>query len=654
MVSRVADVAAERGTRRLVGRERELDALLGSIEGGGPFVTWVHGIAGIGKTALVATFAGRARAAGSTVLVLDCGATEPTEPGLLAALAAATGVESATTDAIVSRLAEWPRAVIVLDRYEVFRLMDTWLRQALVPALPATVRLVVAGREPPVAAWLTSPVLDTVRLVPLDRLPEVDALHLLETLGVGEPMARRLNGITRGHPLAIRLAAATSAGRADLGIDDLTAHQVIDELSRIFLADVPDPLTRRVVVAASLVRRVTQSLLRALLPDLPPQDSFERLAALPFVEPRHDGLIIHDSVRQAIANQLRATDPTAHRDLRRAAWRQLRSEVRTAAPAELWRYTADMLHLIENPVVREAFFPSGAQPLAVEPALPDDRGPIELISSRHDGPASTDLLRAWWAVAPDTFFVVRDRDGQVRSFFQVLERRHLYPPLLRDDPVVAAWFNDLRRHPLSSRQHALGLRRWLDLEVGELPCPSQAACWLDVKRTYMLLRPDLRWMYTVVRDAALYWPVVERLGFRLLPGPAGGAPVGPVAVGDAEFMSVVLDFGADSVDGWLARLVATELGMPGGPELDERAHEARIDDTAVTLTPLEFGVLQALHNADGRVVTRVDLLETAWGESDDIGSNVVDAVVRRLRAKLGPRGSMIETVRGAGYRLRGS
>jgi hypothetical protein len=311
-----------------------------------------------------------------------------------------------------------------------------------------------------------------------------------------------------------------------------------------------------------------------------------------------------------------------------------------------------MLHLIENPVVREAFFPSGAQPLAVEPARADDLEMIELISRRHDGEAATELMRAWWSRAPETFFVVRDRDAQVTSYFQVLERRHLYPPLVREDPVVAQWFEDLRGHPLGPRQHALGLRRWLDLELGELPCASQAACWLDVKRTYMLLRPELRWMYTVVRDAGLYWPVVERLGFRPLGAPRGGESLGPVTIGDGSYTSVGLDFGVDSVDGWLSRLVATELGLPGGPELDERAHEAHINDVSVSLTPLEFGVLQALQAADGRVITRVDLLEAAWGDSGDGGSNVVDAVVRRLRAKLGPHGPIVETVRGAGYRLR--
>ena len=43
--------------------------------------------------------------------------------------------------------------MLVLDHYEVFRLMDTWLRQVLVPALPDSARLLLASREQPVAAW---------------------------------------------------------------------------------------------------------------------------------------------------------------------------------------------------------------------------------------------------------------------------------------------------------------------------------------------------------------------------------------------------------------------------------------------------------------------------------------------------------------------
>jgi hypothetical protein len=112
---------------------------------------------------------------------------------------------------------------------------------------------------------------------------------------------------------------------------------VIASLARMYLADVGDPLTRAALNAAASVRRVTRSLLRAMLPDAASDDAFERLQALPFVYSGSDGLIVHDAVRDAIAGHLRATDPTTYRDYA-AAWQQLR-EVQTAGIEELWRYT---------------------------------------------------------------------------------------------------------------------------------------------------------------------------------------------------------------------------------------------------------------------------------------------------------------------------
>ena len=54
----------------------------------------------------------------------------------------------------------------------------------------------------------------------------------------------------------------------------------------------------------------------------------------------------------------------------------------------------------------------------------------------------------------------------------------------------------------------------------------------------------------------------------------------------------------------------------------------------------------------GQAVSIADLLEDVWGQAFDGGSNVVDAVVRGLRKKLGSRAVMLETVQGVGYRLR--
>jgi len=69
----------------------------------------------------------------------------------------------------------------------------------------------------------------------------------------------------------------------------------------------------------------------------------------------------------------------------------------------------------------------------------------------------------------------------------------------------------------------------------------------------------------------------------------------------------------------------------------------------VALTRLEVMVLRELMEHPGHSVAKDQLLATVWGIDFDPGSNVVDVCIRRLRSKLGF--DLIETVRGAGYRL---
>ncbi|MGH2455719.1 MAG: winged helix-turn-helix domain-containing protein [Candidatus Limnocylindria bacterium] len=647
MTTRIRDRALQHTAHTLVGRERELSTLLAAMDAGSS-VVHVHGVAGIGKSSLLAGFAARAVDLGARVFSLDSRTLEPTARGLLTAMGRLLGGRVSSAHRVGELLASsGGTAVIVLDHYEHLRLLDTWVRQVLVPTLPTSVLLVTGSREPPVAAWLTAPELSgEVTLLPLGPLEPSAATLLLEQLGVSPGQAEELNRVTRGHPLAIRLAAKTAAERPELTMADVAANRVVEELSRLYLADVPDRVTRRVLEAASVVRRVTASLIGAMLADVQPSDALERLQALPFVEVRRDGLSLHEAVQGALADLLEATDPVRHREYRRKAWRELRHEVRDVGAEELWRYTADMLYLIENPVVREAFFPSGAQPLAVEPAAGGDLSSIELIAARHDGEASRAVMRAWWEAVPEAFSVARDRDGAVAGFSILLDHRAMSGRGVEDDPVVAGWRRHLRASPPPHGQQVLGFRRWLDAEHGELPCGSQAASWLDVKRTYMQLRPHLRRIYTVVERPGVYLPVVTRLGFR---------PVGPIdgvaEVGGRTFTSVVLDFGPASVDGWLAGLVAAELGLAPDVVIDSDAREVQLAGRRLQLTRLEFGVISCLQQHEGRAVSRASLLEQVWGYEGDIGSNVVDVVVRRLRQKLGDQGSVIETIRGSGYRL---
>jgi hypothetical protein len=454
-----------------------------------------------------------------------------------------------------------------------------------------------------------------------------------------------LNRIARGHPLALTLASAGVVEHPELGLEDAAITRVVGELARLYLLEIDDLLTRRALEAASVVRRATGPLLAAMLEDADGDDALSRLLGLPFVDTGRYGLVVHEAVKDAVADFVRGANPMRYAANRRAAWRELRAEVLGAGPRELWRYTADMLYLIDNPVVREAFFPSGTQPLAVEPARPGDLAAVRSIARRHDGPDAAAVLERWWETAPEAFSVVRDRDGEVAGFFTLLQGHMLRRSYVADDPILETWALHMREHPLPKGQIGLGLRRWLDAERGELPCASQAACWLDVKRTYMALRPALRRMYVVVRDVPTYWPVVAKLGFRPIPEPVS-------LLNGVEYTSVFLDFGLASVDGWLSSLVGAELGIGEGGELDEEARELTVHGERTQLTPLEFGLFRHLRDREGKAVSRHELLREVWGTEFSGGSNVVDAVVRSLRHKLGPDAKVLETVRSSGYRLR--
>jgi DNA-binding response OmpR family regulator len=88
--------------------------------------------------------------------------------------------------------------------------------------------------------------------------------------------------------------------------------------------------------------------------------------------------------------------------------------------------------------------------------------------------------------------------------------------------------------------------------------------------------------------------------------------------------------------------------------LDPARHEVRIAGAPVALTHVEFRLLQTLLEADGRVLSRDQLLDAVYGaDQSEVLDRTIDVHIRRLRDKLGddpdaPR--YVATVRGAGYR----
>lgn len=626
--TRGPSVAALRGG--LIGRETELATLRTVHDDDGPRVLFVHGIGGVGKSALVEAFSASARGHGARVIELDGGAVEPTPRGFTSAVAGATGAMSGSP----------ATTILIVDRYEVLRPLDLWLRQSFVPAMPSDSRLILAGRDSPVPDWRMA-MGDWFESLTLDNLPHGSALELLRREGIGGADLERIERLARGHPLSLRLAAATLASGAPRDREAAPMSVIIERLTELYLAGL-DPVTRQTLDAASIVRRPTHSLLAAMLPRVAPDEAFERLRQLPFVELRFDGLIVHDTVREAVAAYLKASDPERSRRYRIAAWRQLRAEVSRAAPDEMWRYTADLLYMLENPMIRDVFFPTTEHRYSVDAARPGDWPAIQAVAGQTLSSAAMDVLATWWQRNPLGFRVARDVDGEIAGL-EVRELDALPRSLVDRDPVATRWRDHLRTHPVPTGQRVL-LDRF-DLAVADDTAAPlvMAALMLDLKRLYMELRPDLRRIYTAGPESVVGTPW-EQLGFEPLPG-------GPVNVAGEDVYPAFLDFGPASVDGWLSRVIATELQVDDDQLLDVRQRQLVIDGRRVDLTKLETEVLRCLVENPNRVVDRSTLLREAWGYDDRDGSNVVDAQVKSIRRKLGDRAAAIETVRGVGYRF---
>lgn len=96
--------------------------------------------------------------------------------------------------------------------------------------------------------------------------------------------------------------------------------------------------------------------------------------------------------------------------------------------------------------------------------------------------------------------------------------------------------------------------------------------------------------------------------------------------------------------GPIERPISVQLGVA---RLDLTARRATCSDREVPITAREWAVIELLVARRGRVVERVAILESIWGEVTASSSSSLDVIINRIRRKLGP--DAVRTVRGEGY-----
>lgn len=596
------------------------------FEDEGPDVLALSGLPGIGKSSLLRAFSKEARAQDRRVEIFDCRTLEPTVPRF----------EKVLLTLWQDRPGEGWR-VLCLDHYDHFRLLDSWLRDYMEELLDKGLRLVLVGPTPQGLLW-SSPDL-RMRSLRLDGLDTISTDQLLSEGGVEGARADRIRHLAKGHPLALELALTWTTEPSSENLDTLPPPQLVHRLTRYFLDQVRDPDLREALEACATVRRVTHPILGAMLESEEPRALFDRLSDLPLVDVRSDGLSLHPTVHPSVSSWLRSHDPARFTEYRRRAWAALEQRSQNMAAGDHWRYTADVLYLIEDPVLHEAFFPQATHHYSVHSARPEDHEAILEISQLHDTPEDTDLLRSWLIADPRAFHVVRDSHSAIQGFYCLLSSSTPERDLLEQDPITAAWHADFHAAAPSPRQQALYIRRWLSRSWGDAPSPIQGACWVDIKRAYLEGRPWLRRAYLAVSQLEPFAEAATKLGF---------VPICTEA--DHPLGSAMLDFGPGSVDSWLGRLVNQSLGLQMPAHLDTEGHALSLGPRSLSLTPRECDLLRLLLGAEGAAVSRQCIMQEVWDGGYSVGSNVLDVLVRGLRKKLGQDGSHIETVRGVGYR----
>jgi hypothetical protein len=167
---RLGDRISERASQRFVGRDGELAVLERLFADDPPYsVVHVHGPGGIGKSALLRHAASEGERRGWTSYWVEGRDLPPTPEALRTALEPALADE---------------RPLVLLDTYERMSATSLYLRDVLLPSLPAAGAVIIAGRTPPDAGWFSSGWETVTTELALSGLGDDDALALIAALGV--------------------------------------------------------------------------------------------------------------------------------------------------------------------------------------------------------------------------------------------------------------------------------------------------------------------------------------------------------------------------------------------------------------------------------------------------------------------------------------
>ena len=387
----------------LVGRDDDLDAIAVELARPGRVTAvYVHGPAGIGKTALLREATARAVAASGYNLVWIDGRDIAPVPDQL---------EDALGDP-----AERLRPLVVLDSFEHVEALGGYLRRVLLPALPAGAAILIASRRAPGPEW-SEPRAAVAGVEPLvageagfvslelGPLGSGASAEVLRRHGLDHGAVDRARDWAHGNPLALELAA-TSVGAGSAPADPTGFALDEDLVARLVAERLQGPHLATLAIAA-IARVTTPELLTDALLGADPEKEWKWLRSRDFVEPRGLGVAPHELVREAIRACLRRDHPLVERELRRRVADHLYA-IGTGPAGPL--AVTDLAELADSPALHWGFSWRASERLRVDSLRADDLEEADRALAGHRHAVVWAGSRKLLDAAPEHATVARDRD----------------------------------------------------------------------------------------------------------------------------------------------------------------------------------------------------------------------------------------------------
>lgn len=555
MAARLANRLTQARRQRFVGRSAELELFRAALSRDVPdfAVLHLHGPGGMGKTTLLREFTQIAADAGRTHLLLDGRHLDASPAGFLTALQLALRLPPEANP--LEAVANLPNLILLLDTYELLSPLDGWLRENFLPQLPERALVVIAGRQPPPAAWRADDGWgELTRIISLRNLRPDESAGYLRDQDVPEDEVEHILGVTYGHPLALSLAADLFRQNKDARAFDLKQDpDIVRVLLERFVADVPNPTFRQALEICAHAFTTDEALLAHCLGADHAHAAFQWLRDLSFIEQGPFGLFPHDLVRELLEAELRWRNLPRFRELHFQVRNRIIAQIqqRSGLAQQAAVFALLFLHR-NNPFMRPFYEWQSLGQLYIDVAQPADIPIINQLFRQHQGEESLAAARYWQTRPQATFFVFRAASGAVAGFCQVLEIGQATAEDMAADPAVATAVRTLQTTtPLRPGDVVLYFRNWMDADhYQNSPAIFNMAAMVSIRLFFNT--PRLAYSFIAQSNSDYYAGMFDYLRMPL-------APAAGFVMDGQPFGVFVHDWRAEPVLEWLNIMGEREL-----------------------------------------------------------------------------------------------